>query len=94
MNPAPFEDMHYVYILKSIKYSGKLYIGYTGNIIKRLKEHNSGKTFSTKKYMPWKVVYLEGYANQDNATHREKQIKHFGKVYKQLKLRIRHSLQS
>ena len=86
--------MHYVYILKSIKYSDKLYIGYTNNIVKRLKEHNSGKTFSTKRYMPWKVVYLEGYAHEDDAKYREKQIKHFGKVYKQLKRRIERSLQS
>lgn len=86
--------MYYVYILKSIKYSDKLYIGYTNNVVKRLKEHNSGKTFSTKRYMSWKLVYLEGYANENEAKNREKQIKHFGKVYKQLKRRIEHSLQS
>ena len=86
--------MYYVYIIKSRKYDDKLYIGYTSNIIKRLKEHNFGKVFSTKRYLPWKVVYLEGYAHQDDAKEREKQLKSFGKVYKQLKRRIKHSLQS
>jgi len=86
--------MYYVYIIKSRKYDDKLYIGYTSNIIKRLKEHNSGKVFSTKRYLPWKVVYLEGYAHEDDAKEREKQLKSFGKVYKQLKRRIKHSLQS
>jgi predicted GIY-YIG superfamily endonuclease len=43
--------MYYVYILKSIKYTNEPYIGYAGNVVKGLKEHNSGKTFSTKPYM-------------------------------------------
>jgi predicted GIY-YIG superfamily endonuclease len=50
--------------------------------------------FSTKRYLPWKVVYLEGYAHEDDAKEREKQLKYFGKVYKQLKRRIKPSLQS
>jgi len=34
--------MFYVYILKSEK-DGKLYIGYTNDLKRRLEEHNSGK---------------------------------------------------
>ncbi len=85
--------MHYVYILNNKK-NDKLYIGFTGNVVKRLKEHNSGKSLYTKKYMPWKIVYLEGYANIDEAKDREKKLKQFGKVYKQLKKKIERSLQS
>lgn len=79
--------MHYVYVIKSTK-SDLLYIGYTANLVKRLKEHNSGLSSHTKKYMPWKIVYFEGYANETIAKDREKKLKQFGKVYSQLKRRI------
>lgn len=85
--------MYYLYILKS-EVTEKLYIGYTNNLIKRFKEHNSGKSFETKKYMPWRLVYLEGYANIEDAKDREGKLKQFGKVYSQLKRRIWRSLQS
>ncbi len=49
--------------------------------------HNLGKVFSTKKYLPWKIVYLEGYMHEFDARDREKKLKQFGKVYAQLKRR-------
>lgn len=83
--------MYYVYWIRSVK-SDNWYIGYTNNIIKRLKEHNSGNTFSTKKYIPWFLVYSEGYFSEEDAKHREKTLKQYGKVYSQLKRRIRKSI--
>lgn len=85
--------MYYVYIIKSQK-EKVLYIGYTANLIKRLKDHNSGLSKHTKKYLPWKLVYLEGYADENDAKDREIKLKQFGKVYNQLKRRIRRSLLS
>jgi putative endonuclease len=83
--------MYYVYIIKSIKFKN-MYIGQTNNLVKRLAEHNTGKSLYTKKYLPWKLVYFEGYAGQDDAHDREKKLKQFGKVYAQLKRRIKRSL--
>ena len=57
-------------------------------------EHNSGKSLHTKKYLPWELVYCEGYANEQEAKEREKRLKQFGRVYARLKVRIKHSLQS
>lgn len=71
-----------------------LYIGSTDNLVKRLKEHNNGLSSHTKKYLPWRPVYFEGYADKDDARDREKKLKQFGKVYSQLKRRIRRSLES
>jgi len=85
--------MYFVYIIKS-KIRKALYIGYTNNPSKRLKEHNAGLSLSTKVYKPWYFVYLEGYANKEEAKDREKKLKQFGKVYSQLKRRIRRSLLS
>lgn len=85
--------MHYIYVLKSI-HALTLYIGRTDNLERRLREHNLGHTFTTKKYMPWVLVYCEGYLDIEDAEHRERTLKQFGKVYAQLKRRIDRSLRS
>lgn len=74
-----------VYILKSIEYE-KYYIGYTEDIEKRLKEHNRGKTKSTKAYKPYKIVHTEQYGNKSDAYKREREIKKYkgGNEFKKL----------
>lgn len=49
---------YYVYILESQNYQ-ELYIGYTDDLRKRIKEHNQGLNKSTKPYLPWKLIYYE-----------------------------------
>ena len=83
--------MHYVYILKSGK-DGKLYIGYTKNLVERIEQHNRGKNFSTANRKPFHLVYFEGFKSQKDATNREKQLKQFKSSYGQLKKRIVNSL--
>ncbi|MBI2036835.1 MAG: GIY-YIG nuclease family protein [Candidatus Liptonbacteria bacterium] len=85
--------MYYVYIIKSKAYP-RIYIGSTPHPVQRLNDHNNGKSLATKRYLPWKIVFLEGYANKADALDREKKLKQFGKVYSQLKRRIWRSLQS
>jgi putative endonuclease len=58
--------MYIVYILKSEKVN-RYYIGHTEDLIKRVKEHNSGKMRSTKGYLPWKTVYTEEYETKSEA---------------------------
>lgn len=83
--------MYWVYILKSLK-NNSLYIGKTDNLGRRIKEHNLGLSFATKRYRPWAYAYVEGYASRDDAEYRENSIKYYGKVYAQLKRRIAKSL--
>lgn len=64
-----------VYILKSLV-NGGYYIGCTTDLEKRIKEHNSGKTKSTKPYSPWKAIYSEDYSNKSEAYKREWHLKH------------------
>jgi len=64
----------YVYVLQSKKSKG-LYIGYTNDLRKRLKEHNHGLNFSTKPYMPWQLIHYEAYLNEIDAKRREKYLK-------------------
>jgi len=85
--------MHYVYILQSNK-NGSLYIGFTSDLNKRIKEHNNGKSFHTKKYIPWKIVYFEGYCDRNDAYSREQSLKLHAQGLRRLKERLRNSLQA
>ncbi|MDO8522980.1 MAG: GIY-YIG nuclease family protein [bacterium] len=65
---------YYVYLLESIE-NDNLYIGYTTDLVKRLREHNNGLNTSTKPYRPWRVIYYEACLNEDDAKRREKYLK-------------------
>ena len=66
--------MHYVYILYSENHD-LFYIGETATPAQRLAQHNSGKVISTKKYMPWTMVWLGEKANRTEALRLEKKLK-------------------
>ncbi len=84
--------MFFVYILKSKK-DKNLYIGYTNDLRKRLKEHNLGLVRSTKSRKPFYLVYYEAYAAKEGATKREHNLKLRAKALRQLKNRIKASLE-
>jgi len=65
---------YFVYILQS-EADGSFYIGYTANLTNRLHEHNSGKSYYTRRKMPWQIIYTETYASKSEAIRREKQLK-------------------
>jgi putative endonuclease len=74
--------MFYVYCLQSEKEKQELYFGFTRDLKNRLKEHNFGNNISTKRYLPWKLIYYEACLNQQDATHREKYLKtYYGKMF-------------
>jgi len=66
--------MAFVYILLSDKIK-RTYVGSTTDIGRRLKEHNDGKNFFTKRYTPWKLFYKEEYSDLGEARKREKYLK-------------------
>ncbi len=65
---------YYVYFLESLQ-NKELYIGFTEDLRKRLQYHNSGRNASTKKYMPWKLIFYEAYLDKKDAIRREKYLK-------------------
>ena len=82
--------MHHTYVLKSKK-DGRLYVGYSSDLRKRLKEHANSKVLSTKNRLPIELVYYEACMNQQDATHREKYLKTaWGKRY--IKNRLKNYL--
>ena len=66
--------MFYTYVLKS-ELDGKLYIGCTSDLKKRLLEHNTGKVDATRSRLPLKLIYYEACLNKGNAFKREKYFK-------------------
>jgi putative endonuclease len=77
-NPDPVTKiwghfMFTVYVIQS--HAGKLYVGYTCDINRRLKEHNAGLCKSTRGSTKWRPIYMEMYSNRGEALHREKWLK-------------------
>ncbi|MHC4070949.1 MAG: GIY-YIG nuclease family protein [Planctomycetota bacterium] len=66
--------MFYVYVLISLR-DRKFYIGFTNDLKRRLKEHNSGKNISTKSRLPLKLIYYESHLSKVDADRREKYFK-------------------
>ena len=67
-------SMFYTYFLQSENYD-ETYIGFTGDLKSRIKEHNQGLTPSTRRYKPWKLIYYEACANEQDARSREVYLK-------------------
>jgi putative endonuclease len=69
------QAFYYVYVLESLPRPDQLYIGFTRDLKRRLKEHNQETTFSTKRYAPWKLIYYEACRDILDAERREKYFK-------------------
>ncbi len=67
--------MYYVYILKSLNFPEKIYVGYTQNIDCRLEQHNAGKSSYTDKYKPWVVHGYVAFFEENKAIAFEKYLK-------------------
>ncbi len=65
---------YYVYILHN-KRKNFLYVGYSKNLVQRIKEHNNGRAKSTKGYLPLELIHYEAYCNQYDAKRRERYLK-------------------
>ena len=83
--------MFYVYVLRSRK-DEKLYIGYTGDLRRRLTEHNNGENRATKSRIPLDLVYYEAYVSQADAKVREQRLKSSAGANTALKRRLQDSL--
>jgi predicted GIY-YIG superfamily endonuclease len=74
----------FVYLLRCSDNS--LYCGITNNLVKRLEEHNSGKSKAakyTKPRLPVRLVYSEKQPTKNAALKRELQIKNLTKPEKE-----------
>jgi putative endonuclease len=90
MNPAP-PKFYYTYVLGCKKRSW-IYVGVTIDLKRRMEQHHSGKSYTTKKYLPVELIYYEAYRSLADANNREKTLKQHGGALRQLKKRIKQSL--
>jgi len=63
--------MYTVYAILSLK-DGRIYVGFSSNVERRINEHNSGKTKSTKGFRPWQLIFTENVDTRIEARKREK----------------------
>jgi putative endonuclease len=70
--------MYFVYVIRS-ESVGRIYIGHTGDLEKRLGEHNDPSCFSSKFTKrvpgPWSLIYNEKYSTRSEAFRRERWLK-------------------
>jgi len=72
-----------VYVLKSLK-DKKLYTGLTGDLRRRMRQHEGGGVISTRDRRPLKLVYYEAGLSERKARKREIYLKTaWGKRYLQ-----------
>ncbi len=79
--------MYHVYVLKSDAFD-RIYIGTTADVDTRVRQHNQGKTPSTSPYCPWRLIYIETYADKKSTLRRERQMKKSGVIRRALKQEI------
>jgi len=73
--------LFFVYVIRS-RVNGYFYVGLTGDVERRIDEHNSGKTKSTKPYKPWVFLFSEEFETRVEARKREVYLKSgVGKEY-------------
>ncbi len=63
-----------VYVLQS-ETSGRLYIGHTQHLERRLSEHAVGQTQSTRGRGPWKLLHTAPFATRSEAMRFESRLK-------------------
>ena len=67
---------YYVYMLKCITPKiKKTYVGYTNNLVKRLKKHNNSKGAKSTKGFKWKIIYKKKFSTKSKAMSYEYKLK-------------------
>jgi predicted GIY-YIG superfamily endonuclease len=67
--------MVYVYILRSVRFPEQRYVGVTGDLRRRLREHDEGKCSSTARFAPWVLETYIAFLEKQKALAFEKFLK-------------------
>ena len=67
---------YYVYMLRNISNNKKkTYVGYTHNLDKRLKKHNSNKGAKSTKGYKWELIFKKKFLSKSKAMSYEYKLK-------------------
>tara|TARA_B100001057_G_scaffold208804_1_gene209506 strand:- start:3881 stop:4147 length:267 start_codon:yes stop_codon:yes gene_type:complete len=68
--------VYYVYLIKTLDgYKKKSYVGYTNNLIKRIRKHNSNIGAKSTKGYKWELVYKKKFYLKQKALSYEYKLK-------------------
>ena len=80
---------YYVYMLKSTSGLPVTYVGYTNNLKKRIRKHNSSKGAKFTKGRKWSLIYKEIYKTKREAISREYYIKKNRSLRNKIKIKFK-----
>ena len=79
--------MWYSYIIRSQSEPTQEYIGATGDLKRRLQDHNAMKSSHTSKYVPWELMWYCAFPTKVQALEFEKYLKsHSGRAFSKKRL--------
>lgn len=79
--------MHYVYGIRSLSDPNQNYIGETGDLKRRISQHNNRESSHTAKFAPWKLEFYLAFDSRDRAKQFEVYLKsHSGKAFSNKRL--------
>jgi predicted GIY-YIG superfamily endonuclease len=65
----------YVYILQSVNFPERFYVGHTRDLRSRIARHNAGRIRHTAKWMPWVIKTYVALSNPQRAVELERYLK-------------------
>ena len=79
---------YYVYLLLTLNNNKTIsYVGYTNNLLKRIKLHNAGKGAKFTKGRQWKLIFSMKYNDKKKAMIEEYKLKKNSKLRYKIKKR-------
>lgn len=67
--------MYYVYLLRSLEFPDRTYVGYTTDLKQRFETHNTGGSVYTAHLGKWELVAYIAFENKTKALAFEKYLK-------------------
>ena len=67
--------MKYVYMLESIAFPDRHYVGSAVDIKRRFAQHNHAESGHTSKFKPWRIVCYVAFLDHRKADHFERYLK-------------------
>lgn len=77
--------MYFVYVLRNPE--GRLYIGFTADLERRVQQHQQGEGGWTRGQGPWELAHFETFDDRSEAMRRERKLKR-GKLNQELRKQI------
>lgn len=77
----------YVYLLRS-RQDGSYYVGWTTDVLRRLAEHNQGRSTYSRRKPPWQLMGVEVYVSSMAAKARERVLKRSPRNLARFKKRV------